>query len=146
MAFLTTRMDKPSGRYRFLQYVPYLEREGISVESFTIPKGILRRRRLFASLKGFDVVFLQKRLFGLWDWRSLRRNAKYLVYDFDDAVLFNDSSKAEQASKGRARRFARTVSGADIIIAGNAYLAGSAVRAENEQLVSQINIEMEFNF
>ena len=126
IAFLTTRMDKPSGRYRFLQYVPYLEAEGLSVESFVIPKGILRRRRLFSSLKGFDVVFLQKRLFGAWDWRALRKYAKYLVYDFDDAVLFNDSSKAEQSSKVRATRFERTVFGADMVIAGNAYLEALA--------------------
>lgn len=126
IAFLTTRMDKPSGRYRFLQYVPYLEAEGLSVESFVIPKGILRRRRLFSSLKDFDVVFLQKRLFGAFDWRSLRRCARYLVYDFDDAVVFNDSSKAAQRSSARSSRFERVISGADMVIAGNGYLEGLA--------------------
>ncbi len=135
VAFLTTRMDKPSGRYRFLQYVPYLEKEGLSVESFTIPKGILRRRKLFSSLKRFDVVFLQKRLFGYIDWHSLRSHAKYLVYDFDDAVVFNDSNKGASRSAVRSKRFARTIFGSDMIIAGNAYLESLATAIADEVVV-----------
>ncbi|MBI5560484.1 MAG: glycosyltransferase [Deltaproteobacteria bacterium] len=122
IAFLTTRTEKPSARLRFLQYIPYLEKEGFSIEVMTIPRGFMERMRFFKTLSAFDTVFLQKRLFGFIDWRLLRGAAKKIVYDFDDAVMFNDSAKGNPESSVRMKRFKRTVEESDAVIAGNRYL------------------------
>ena len=131
VAFLTTRIDRPSARFRFLQYLPFLKGAGLEVQSHVIPEGTLKRRALFKVLSDYDVVFLQKRLFGALDFAPLRKNSKRLVFDLDDAVMYNDSKKGSFDSPRRMRRFLRTTSGADLVIAGNAYLAELA-RAHNK--------------
>ncbi|MBI5598493.1 MAG: glycosyltransferase family 4 protein [Deltaproteobacteria bacterium] len=143
MAFLTTRLEKPSARYRFLQYVPYLEKNGFSVESFIIPRGLAGRPGLFKSMRDFDVVFLQRKLLGAIEWMLLRRNAKRIVFDFDDAIMFRDSRKSEKSSAMRMRRFARTVAGADAVIAGNRYLGEWALKHNPNTFEVPTSIDME---
>jgi glycosyltransferase involved in cell wall biosynthesis len=75
-------------------------------------------------------VVLQRKLLPGWQLRALRRYAKHLVYDFDDAVGFRDSyDRRGQESHSRARRFARTVRAVDTVVAGNDFLADCALRA-----------------
>jgi len=133
-AFLTTRLEKPSARYRFLQYLPHLKAAGHEAEVFTLPEGFFKRRALFKRFSEFDVVFLQKRLLGAIEWRVLRKHARRIVYDFDDAVMFDDSKKKAAPSIRRLSRFKRTVYGSDVVIAGNKYLADWA-RKYREDIV-----------
>lgn len=142
IAFLTTRVEKPSTRYRFLQYISYLEKEGFSIKVFTIQGGFFNRINLFESLDSFDIVFLQKKLFSFFDWHSLRKNARKLIYDFDDAVMFNDSKKKDMDSSRRLKRFKRTVGEADLVIAGNNYLKEWALKFNKNTLMIPTPIDM----
>ncbi|MCK4738572.1 MAG: glycosyltransferase family 4 protein [Deltaproteobacteria bacterium] len=132
IVFLTTRLEKPSARFRLLQYLPFIEEKGWNYEVQLIPKGSFERRSFFSALSEFDVVFLQKRLFGFLDFRALRKNSKKLIYDFDDAVMYKDSgAQAEtgtQSDPSRQKRFERTVGSADLVIAGNTNLRELASR------------------
>ncbi|MBU0909311.1 MAG: glycosyltransferase family 4 protein [Proteobacteria bacterium] len=56
-------------------------------------------------------------------FRLLRFAAKYLVFDYDDAVFQKDQG---QRSDSRERSFTRSVSAADQVWAGNNYLAARA--------------------
>lgn len=143
IAFLTTRTEKPSARYRFLQYIPYLEGRGHSVDVMVIPRGRAARYRLFKTLAGFDVVFLQRRLFSFLDLSILRRNSKRLIYDFDDALMYRDSKRGKQGSFLRELKFKRTVRGADAVIAGNSYLKGHSERYNKNTVVIPTTIDME---
>jgi hypothetical protein len=143
IAFITTRTEKPSARYRFLQYIPHLEKGGWSVEVLLIPGGLRQRSRFFKCLNNFDVVFLQRKLFTVLDWDFLKRSARKLVYDFDDAVMFRESKRKNPGSFLRMRRFARTVRGSDAIIAGNEYLKGLAAPYNKNVVVVPTSIEME---
>jgi glycosyltransferase involved in cell wall biosynthesis len=74
-----------------------------------------------------DVVLMQRKLLDAFRLRLLRYNARKLVFDFDDAVLYRDS----YASKGplcprRATRFRRIVQMSDAVITGNSFLAEQA--------------------
>ena len=71
-----------------------------------------------------DVVFLQRKLLNRWDLRNLRKAAKTLVFDFDDAIFIKDDPAGARRSRTREARFGRAAALADRIIAGNAYLAG----------------------
>ncbi len=129
VAFLTTRIEKPSSRQRILQYIPYLKKEGFSVALFTIPSGFIERYRFFKTLEGFDLVFLHRKLFSLPDWKVLRKTARKVVFDFDDAVMLKDpSAGGNPESRRRLKRFERTVREADSVICGNSYLKGWAER------------------
>jgi glycosyltransferase involved in cell wall biosynthesis len=142
IAFLTTRMEKPSARYRFLQYVPYLEGEGLTINLMTIPSTYSNRQSFFKTLSDYDVVFLQKKLFGLIDWRALRRRAKRIIFDFDDAVMYKDSKSMKAESSSRLRRFERVVKGSDMVIAGNKYLEEWASRYSDNVMVIPTSIDM----
>ena len=65
-----------------------------------------------------------------WQLAILRRSARHLVFDFDDAVLFRDSYDRRGPHCSRRRqRFAAIVRCADAVIAGNDFLADLRLRA-----------------
>jgi len=123
----------PSARIRFLDLLPFLDAKGIGYEVEYLPTSGGERRRLFKKGAGFDAVVLQKRLPSLWDFKTLRRNARKLAFDFDDAVHLKNASPSPEekdyASATRARRFKRIVSSADLVIAANRVLADAAAEA-----------------
>ena len=143
IAFLITKSENASARYRVLQYLPYLKSHGFTHELYTIPAGYSERLRLFRKLRAYDLVFLQRKLLDLVSWKFLRRNARRLVYDFDDAVMFRDSKRKNPRSVQRQKRFDRTVRGADMVIAGNSYLRDFAIRENLKTVVLPTSVDME---
>ncbi|MGQ0615290.1 MAG: glycosyltransferase family protein [Planctomycetaceae bacterium] len=113
-----------SFRVRWERHLEPLAAAGIACDVREIPGGGGGRAALFAEAARFDGVVLQRRLLGARDFARLRRAARVLVYDFDDALLFRPS--APHRSCKRRTRFFRTVRGADLVLAGNRILAGYA--------------------
>jgi glycosyltransferase involved in cell wall biosynthesis len=117
-----------SARYRIAAFAPALARAGCSLVLEPIPRGTLDRVRLLSSLRRFEVVILQRQLLPVPEFRYLRRMARRLIYDFDDAMLYRDSYHPRgYHSRQRARRFAAVVQSADTIVAGNSFLKQCAV-------------------
>jgi len=121
--FLVQSLTGAGSRYRVLQYLPYLKAQGVDATALEMPKGTRARWSAFKSLGEYDVVLVQKRLLGPLTLRQLRRQARRLVYDLDDAVMFRDSTRGATKSWTRGRRFAAMAKAADLVIAGNDYLA-----------------------
>ena len=144
IAFLTTRLEKPSTRYRVLEYIPYLQKAGWEVSVFAFGRRRVDRIKIFWHLSNYDVVFLQKRLFGLLDWSLLRWKSKFLIFDFDDAIMFHDSSRKKNifSLKGKIR-FVRTISNSDFVFAGNSYLGNMARKYTQKVLILPTVIDME---
>jgi len=120
----------PSARIRFLDLLPFLDERGVAYEVAYLPKSNAERKRLFKRGAAFDAVVLQKRLPSLWDFKTLRKNAKKLAFDFDDAVHLKNASPStneqDYKSATRARRFKRIISSVDLVIAANNVLAEAA--------------------
>lgn len=142
IAFLVTRLEKPSARYRALQFFPSLEKHGYAPEVHVIPKSFGARVRLLRSMRDFDIVFLQKKLFNAFEFAILRRNARRLIYDFDDAVMFRDPTDGAHCSRKRRDNFSRTVRGSDAVIAGNEYLRSFAAQENPQTSVIPTSLEM----
>ncbi len=120
--------DHVSARYRIAAFGPALARAGCSLALEPIPRGVLDRMRLFRSLRRFDAVILQRQLLPVPEFRYLRRMARRLIYDFDDAMLYRDSYHPRgHHSRQRARRFAAVVQSAETVVAGNAFLKQCAL-------------------
>jgi glycosyltransferase involved in cell wall biosynthesis len=75
----------------------------------------------------FDAVFLHKKILNPFDAYYLKKYAKKIIYDFDDAVMFDDK-QPERPHHKRQTSFRRTATLADLVIAGNVYLAEHARR------------------
>lgn len=86
-----------------------------------------------------DAVLLQRKLPARWQLRLLRRAARRLVFDFDDAVFLRDSySPKGLRSSWRWRRFQATVAASDLIVAGNEFLATAARASAGSRRVAVI--------
>ena len=144
IAFLITRLEKPSARYRVIEYLPYFQKAGWEVSVFAFGRRRVDRIKIFWHLSNFDVVFLQKRLFGLLDWSLLRWKSRFLAFDFDDAIMFHDSSRKKNiySLKGKIR-FGRTVSNSDVVFAGNTYLCDLARKYNQKVLILPTAIDTE---
>ena len=115
-------------RYRLAAFRPHLEETGHTLELTALPSGWWSRARLFQSLRGADVV-LQRKLLPGWQLAMLRRSARRLLFDFDDAVFLRDSYAPRGLhDAGRMRRFVATVRACDVVLAGNSYLRAQAAR------------------
>ena len=119
---LTTRRDRPSTRYRWLQYLPYLAALGMKTELAVIPKGI-KRWRVLRSAGKFDAVFIQKKLLSRIEQSYIRRKTRVIIYDFDDAIMY--TPKRHGMNTRRYKRFRYMSAAADCIIAGSKYLAAA---------------------
>lgn len=122
IAFLTTRFEKPSFRFRVQQFLPYLRAQGFTCDCFSVPANPLRRVRLLRSMRRYDVVFLQKKMLRWIDRRLLRANARRLVYDVDDAIMYRYRGSRPTLSAARERRFRAMARMSDLVLAGNDFL------------------------
>jgi glycosyltransferase involved in cell wall biosynthesis len=125
---LVDRAEHVCCRYRLAAFRPFLEQAGHTLELQAMPRGWLARLALFRQLRGANVI-LQRRLLPGWQCLVLRRAARRLLFDFDDAVFLRDSYAAGGLhDRRRLRRFLDLMRCADLVIAGNAFLAENAAR------------------
>lgn len=117
-------------RYRIRAFEPALARAGWSLSYEPLQRNPFSRLVQLAGVRHHDAVILQRRLLPQWELRILRKYARHLVFDFDDAVLLRDSyDRRGPHSRRREKRFGAVVRIADTVIAGNDFLADCATRA-----------------
>jgi glycosyltransferase involved in cell wall biosynthesis len=120
-------------RYRIQAFGPALQQAGWTLTCQSLTGHVFARTLRLRSASLFDAVILQRKLLPMWQLRLLRRRARRLVFDFDDAVLYRDSNDPRgPKSARRLKRFTETVRVVDTIVAGNDYLADCALRAGAE--------------
>ena len=126
-------------RYRIEAFAPALNASGWTLESLPLEPNTFQRNSQLRAASGADVVVLQRKLLPMWQLRLLRRAAKVLVYDFDDALFCRDSySRKGPLSWTRLAHFWATVYAADVVTAGNGYLleqAATYVQPDRVQLM-----------
>ncbi len=124
---ITNNPDRASFRQRIAVYIDTLRASGIDCRVEQLPQWMIPRRRLFMQAKDFDAVFLHKKMLNPFDAYYLKKYAKKIIYDFDDAVMFDDKQPQKPHHK-RQTSFRRTSTLANLVIAGNVYLAEHAGR------------------
>lgn len=126
VAFVTGDPGSASARARVHERLPGLAARGIAAEVAALPPGRAARRRLFAGLTDHDAVVLHRRLLGPGDLAALRRAARALVFDVDDAVW--ERPGRPRWRRGR-RRLGRLLAAADLVAAGSERLAAALAAA-----------------
>jgi glycosyltransferase involved in cell wall biosynthesis len=124
--FVIQGIDVDMSRRRVLQYLPVFEAKGIACEVLEKPKSFFKRLSQYRRFGGFDVVVVQRYRYQPWDLAVVRRAARSLVYDFDDAVMFPNSLSKKRTSRSRQARFRRMVGAMDCVFAGNTFLEEKA--------------------
>jgi glycosyltransferase involved in cell wall biosynthesis len=143
----------PSQRFRYEQYVGFLAEHGFNTtfapvlkaddyqviygERRYLKKGLIAGRGLarrvadVRRLSKFDIVFVQRETVQLgtsWFETLAARSRARLVFDFDDAIWLQNASEANRrlAWLKRPSKTSKLIAMADLILAGNAYLADYA--------------------
>lgn len=138
-----------SSRVRFLQYLPWLEQEGMQVTvQPLLSDELLRtryqrgtyglwpllwayacRRRTLLRRHRFALMWVEKEAFPwlpAWLERWLLRGVPY-VLDYDDAVFHNyDLHRSTLVRRFLGRRLDKLMASARLVVAGNSYLAQRA--------------------
>jgi hypothetical protein len=125
LLILSHNPDRASFRQRIGVYLPHLEAAGTACMVEKFPKSYFARWRLFAMAGEFDAVLLHKKTLNFWDAKILRKHARKIIFDFDDAVMVHPE-RPDRRHSSHKRLFQRTVKLADCVIAGNSHLADHA--------------------
>jgi glycosyltransferase involved in cell wall biosynthesis len=126
-------------RYRLTAFRDRLAAAGHALAIRPLPRSWAGRLRIGADLGDADAVILQRRLLPRWQLALLRRRVRRLLFDLDDAVWLRDSySLKGTASAARLRRFAAVARAADVVVAGNPFLAAEAARWAGPERVAVI--------
>jgi glycosyltransferase involved in cell wall biosynthesis len=126
LLIISNNTERSSFKERIGVYLDTLSDNGINCTTEVLPSGCLARRNLFKSSREFDGVFLHKKKLSMPDAFFLRRYCKKLIYNFDDAVMY-DQNNPSRNSPLRLMPFRRTVRMADMVLVGNRYLAEHAL-------------------
>ncbi len=128
---VTNNPERASFRQRIQVYFDTLRANGVDCEVVKLPDGFLARRKLFKRAADFDGVFLHKKGLNIRDAMWLRRNSKKIIYDYDDAIMYNPN-RPDRNSSSHSIGFRRSAKLADVVIAGNSYLAEQAQRFNDD--------------
>ena len=121
--FLSKGEHSPSTRYRAFNYFPHLKSNGWHPEHLNVRGTLAEKLNLLRRAGKADVVVVLRHAFGFPMLPLLRRAAKRLIFDFDDAIFVKSDGNP---SKGRARRFRHMLENCDQVWSGNQYLAANA--------------------
>ena len=143
----------PSQRYRFEQYLPFLEKQGFHftfsyllsekddktfysqgnflAKVFILLKSVFIRLKDCFRYKNFDIVFVQREasFFGTSFFeKRARKSGTYLIFDFDDSIWLADTSPGNKKWEfiKKPEKFFKAITYANSVIAGNEYLAEKA--------------------
>lgn len=133
MAFRLLAITDPgcavSTRYRVTQFEPYLRRHQIHVETRSWPRRAAEQASLLELVTVADAVVFQRYLPTRRWLRQIRQRARRLVYDFDDAIIYAESTRGRpRLLLQRWWRFRAMMRCCDAVAAGNSYLADLAQR------------------
>ncbi len=120
--FLVQGLDVAASKYRVLQYLPYLKERGVQATVMPFQKGFFDKLKVFKSVNQYDILFIQRKRFPVLWLKFIRKNARKIVYDFDDSVMYRNSKYVSHESKTRVKMFKNMVNASDHVIAGNEYL------------------------
>ena len=141
LLIISNNPERPSFRQRIALYLDILRANNINCQVAKLPATPLARFLLFKRTADFDGVLLHKKSLNILDALFLRRYARKIIYDFDDAIMFNDEAPDKPSYK-RQQAFQRTVKIADMVTTVNSYLAEHTKKFNNnvEVLPTGINI------
>jgi ubiquinone/menaquinone biosynthesis C-methylase UbiE len=158
---ILTRYDRsgPSSRYRFYNYVDYLETNGItcsikplfnkeyldlsysgSSRVFSVIRCYLRRFNDLLGIKQYDLILIEKELFPFlpaWVESFFYLSRVNYIIDYDDAIFHRYDQHENRIIRFLlSEKIAKLMKGAETVISGNKYIANYANHfAQQDKLI-----------
>ncbi|MBM4276288.1 MAG: glycosyltransferase family 4 protein [Deltaproteobacteria bacterium] len=142
IAFLIHDPEAPSCRYRVLQFIPYLKRMGMDVSTHLFKHKFLDKWSFCNTVGGYDIIFIQRKLFSPIEFLYIRQKAKKIIYDFDDAIMYRSPRSKNPYSFSRRIKFALMMRRVDGVIAGNQFLKSEALPYNSNVVIIPTSIDL----
>lgn len=165
--------EAPSQRFRFEQYIPYLEQQGFTcnihpfynerawkiiyakgqttAKAYHVLLSFLRRILLMFQLRNAQHIFIHRELSHVgppfFEWFLAKVLGKKIIYDFDDAIWLPNYSD-QNARFQRLKMYKKVhyiMKIADKITAGNMYLKRYAENYNSEVLYLPTTIDLNYH-
>ncbi|MGD0770921.1 MAG: glycosyltransferase family 4 protein [Tepidisphaeraceae bacterium] len=120
---ITNNLQQASFRLRIEALRQALAERGVSLDVHVRPRPMFSRRTLLKRADEYDAVLLQRKMLDPIDVRLLRKHAKKLFFDVDDAVMYHSRPVGPIERWRTRRRFLAIARAVDRVVAGNEYLA-----------------------
>jgi glycosyltransferase involved in cell wall biosynthesis len=120
---ITNNLQQASFRLRIDAVRQALAKRDVLLDIQVRPRGMFSRRTMLKSAAEYDAVILQRKMLDPIDVRLLRKHAKKLFFDVDDAVMYHSRPVGPVERWRTRRRFLATARAVDRVVAGNEYLA-----------------------
>lgn len=137
--FLSKGEFSASSRYRAVQFFAGLSRRGCESAHLQISGGLSNYLAALKAAGDAEIVVVLRRVLPQPIRWLLRRRARTLIFDFDDAIFCNSDGSP---SKTRMRRFREMVLMSDHVTAGNAFLASVAAQFNDNVTVVPTSVDV----
>lgn len=162
----------PSQRYRFEQYLPFLESQGFTFtfsyllnekddqvfysqghflgKVLILLKSVFIRLKDLGRFKNYNIIFIQREALFLGSSlfeRSAAKSGAYTIFDFDDSIWLADTSPGNKKWEWikKPEKFFDTVKSVHRVIAGNAYLAEKVLPLNSHTQIIPTTIDTNFH-
>ncbi len=162
----------PSQRYRFEQYLPFLEENGFKFifsfllnqkddktfyskgktvsKFFILLKSIVIRFKDVRRFSNFDIIFIQREALFLgtsyFEKKAFKSGAK-IIFDVDDSIWFADTSPENKKWEfiKKPQKFFKSITYSQTVIVGNDYLKSKAIPFNKNIIVIPTTINTDFH-
>lgn len=162
------RYRSPSQRYRYEQYISYLETKGFEFtfspvinenddETFygkgkIVPKAFITLKSFFIRFKDwmrynqFDIIFIQREALFVgstfFERKAFRSKAK-VIFDFDDSIWLMDTSPENKKFEflKNPDKTKTNIKNAHLVIAGNSYLANYSLQFNSNTIIIPTTVD-----
>ena len=141
LLILSNNTERASFRQRIGVYLDCLKAGGIDYEIAKLPSGVFTGRSVFKRAADFDGVLLHKKGLNPLDAYLLRKYSKKIIFNYDDAVMFNPENP-DKYSFARMTRFKRSIRLADMVVVGSRYLAEQGMAYNQAITVLPIGLDV----
>jgi len=142
VAFLIHSLEVSGCRYRVLQYLPYFKKEGVEASIHFFKRHWLERLKFYNTLDRYDLLYIHRKLFLPSEFWYIRKKAKKIIFDFDDAIMFRSSGSKRPYSFSRRIKFAYMMRRVDFAISGNEFLKSQVLPYHSRVEVIPTSIDL----
>jgi len=140
LLIISNNPKRGSFRDRIGNYLDVMAAHGI-VPTVEVPKkSLIERARQYRRLDRYDAVLLHKKCLSLFDVTFFNPQKAKVIFNYDDAIMFNDKGIP---TRTHVRRFRRSLRRADAVLVGSSYLAQQAAPYHNNIKILPLGLKTE---
>ncbi len=123
LLIVSNNPKRGSFRDRIGGYLDIMAAHGITPTVEVPDRSLVKRIHQYRQMDRYDVVLLHKKSLPLFDAAFFKPRKAKVIFNYDDAIMFNNRGIP---TRTHGQRFRRSLRAADVVLVGSSYLAQQA--------------------